>query len=144
MHNQPSLSNLRWDCKYHILFGPKYRNKTKKSLSTILMRTPLSYVQLDKKRTWWFHPSPWYFHGMPGRIRICGLGVRRRFKKIFIKCYAYFKAANLACVLVFKDSLLILSKAVSYAFFASLMVSSLNISFDSRLAIITHASPRVI
>ena len=29
-----------------------------------------------KKRTWWFHPSPWDLNGTPGRIRTCGLRIR--------------------------------------------------------------------
>ena len=27
MHVWPSLSHVRWDCKYHIVFVPKYRQK---------------------------------------------------------------------------------------------------------------------
>ena len=27
MHNWESLSHVRWDCKYHIVFVPKYRKK---------------------------------------------------------------------------------------------------------------------
>ena len=27
MHNWSSLSHVRWDCKYHIVFVPKYRKK---------------------------------------------------------------------------------------------------------------------
>ena len=27
MHDWSSLSNVRWDCKYHIVFVPKYRKK---------------------------------------------------------------------------------------------------------------------
>ncbi len=28
MHEWNSLSHVRWDCKYHIVFVPKYRKKT--------------------------------------------------------------------------------------------------------------------
>ena len=27
MHNWQSLSHVRWDCKYHVVFVPKYRKK---------------------------------------------------------------------------------------------------------------------
>ena len=27
MHNWQSLSHVRWDCKYHVVFVPKYRRK---------------------------------------------------------------------------------------------------------------------
>ena len=28
MHDRQSLSHVRWDCKYHVVFVPKYRTKT--------------------------------------------------------------------------------------------------------------------
>ena len=28
MHEWQSLSHVRWDCKYHVVFAPKYRRKT--------------------------------------------------------------------------------------------------------------------
>jgi len=28
MHDWQSLSHVRWDCKYHVVFVPKYRKKT--------------------------------------------------------------------------------------------------------------------
>ena len=27
MHDWESLSHVRWDCKYHVVFVPKYRQK---------------------------------------------------------------------------------------------------------------------
>lgn len=27
MHDKESLSHVRWDCKYHVVFIPKYRQK---------------------------------------------------------------------------------------------------------------------
>ena len=27
MHDWTSLSHVRWDCKYHVVFVPKYRKK---------------------------------------------------------------------------------------------------------------------
>ena len=27
MHDWKSLSHVRWDCKYHVVFVPKYRTK---------------------------------------------------------------------------------------------------------------------
>ena len=27
MHEWDSLSHMRWDCKYHVVFVPKYRRK---------------------------------------------------------------------------------------------------------------------
>ncbi len=49
MNNDSSLSHSRWECKYHVVWLPKYRRKA-------------LYGELN-----YFHCSLWWFHTQSAR-----------------------------------------------------------------------------
>ena len=65
MHVWQSLSHVRWDCKYHVVFIPKYRQrilygKTRKKIGEII-RDLCRYRGLDLMEG----------HAMPDHIHLC-------------------------------------------------------------------------
>jgi len=65
MHDWKSLTHVRWDCKYHVVFIPKYRQrilygKTRKKIGEII-RDLCRYRGLDLMEG----------HAMPDHIHLC-------------------------------------------------------------------------
>ena len=56
MHDWSSLSHVRWDCKYHVVFVPKYRKrqlygKMRRQVRAVLLDLSRQIVSMSSKDT---------------------------------------------------------------------------------------------
>ena len=65
MHDWKSLSHVRWDCKYHVVFVPKYRKKRLYEK----MRRPVRAILLDLSRQ--IGVDVLEGHLMPDHVHFC-------------------------------------------------------------------------